>query len=132
MRWALISLLAASVAHADTSTSLPAPRGLREFMSRVRAVAAAHDVRALAKLVDREFTVGEELPRSSSLASLRSDPQVLDELVTVIDSGHCDIEPSRAQCEAHIAGSAPERRTIVIFLRERHRWRLGVFAPSLD
>jgi hypothetical protein len=135
MRWALISLLLATAAHADTSTDdppAPRPRELQAFMSRVRIVAAARDARALAKLVDRGFTIGEELPRSYSLSAIRAKPAVLDELVSVIDNGRCTVDETSAQCTVHIAGSAPERRTFVAFVRERGRWRLGAFAPTAE
>src|SRR5688572_7221131 len=116
----MMTLLIATTAHADSSVETPPaprPRALQAFMARVRAVAAAHDAGALAKLVDRGFTIGEELPRSYSLSAIRAKPSVLDELVTVIDTGSCDIDEQRAQCEMHIPGSDPRRKTFAIFLR---------------
>jgi hypothetical protein len=135
MRTALALVLLTTVAHADTSASeeaQPRPRDLQVFMSRVRTVAVTRNARALAKLVDREFTIGEELPRSYSLSAIRARPAVLDELVTLLDKGRCDVEERRAQCEVHIDGSPSGRRTLTIFLREGGRWRLGVFAPTSD
>jgi hypothetical protein len=138
MRAVLIALLLsmiATIAHADSSveaTPEPRPLALQKFMARVRMVAAAHDAGALAKLVDRGFTIGEELPRSYSLSAIRAKPSVLDELVTVIDTGHCEVDEVSAQCFVHIAGAAPNRRTFVAFVRERGRWRLGAFAPTAE
>jgi hypothetical protein len=48
------------------------------------------------------------------------------------DASLADLAAQSVQCEAHIAGTPPERRALAIFLRERGRWRLGVFAPASD
>jgi hypothetical protein len=132
----MLTLSFAAPAHADTSANAPPPApptALRAFMSRVRTAASARDVHALARLVDREFTTGQELTRGQSLGELRANPALLDDLTAIIDAAHCDIEPNRAQCAARIPGTPPERRALAIFLRlPGGGWRLGVFLPASD
>jgi hypothetical protein len=132
MRLVALALLVPALASADTSATPPPPPALRMFMARVRAVAVARDARALALLVDRGFTTGEEMSRAESLAELSARPQLLDELVTILDAGRCDVETTGAQCQVHVPGTPPDRRALAIFVRERGRWRLGVFAPASD
>jgi hypothetical protein len=125
---ALLAL--AGVARADASVPW-ATGDLGAFVARLRAASSARDVRAVARLVDREFTTGEEQGRADSLDELRAAPALLDQLADLIDHGHCTVEPGHVQCDRFVAVPPDYRHgAIAIFGRVHARWRLLAFYPA--
>jgi hypothetical protein len=132
VRSLLIAIALACAVQPAEATSRFADAKLRALVLRVRAAAVARDVQALARLVDRDFTTGEEQSRANSLEELRQSPQLLQDLVVVIDARNCRVKPALVQCEAHPRNAPPGRRAMVIFTRDRGRWSLAMFSPVSD
>ena len=102
------------------------------FSNEVASAARRGDMRAMRKLVDREFTVGEELGRDSSLSILAHDASARHVLAITADRGACyRTGPKLVQCELPDAGPNLDhtklRTSIAIFERGRRGWRLNAF-----
>jgi hypothetical protein len=109
----------------DLAAAQPAPAVSSEAQSviaRVRRAAVARDLRALARLLSSDFAA-----YGKDASSLRTDPEMLANLVKLIDAGCArtgdDADP-RILCRAHI-GSPGSLFDEARFARERGHWKLA-------
>lgn len=125
----VLVVLAALSTSTSSAKADDRPPALAALMLRTRAAATSHSVDALARLVDREFTTGEEQDRRASLDELRRHPLLLDDLRLIVDRGTCHVDRDLAQCEVAVG---PVRRARAVFLRGSTGWRLSAFIPGHD
>ncbi len=101
------------------------------FLSQLGSAARRQDIRALRRMTDRGFTVGEELERADSLDALDHDASMRRALAALADHGVCyRTAPALVQCElpdpgANLGHTKRSRSSIAIFERTRHGWKLG-------
>jgi hypothetical protein len=135
--WALAGLGCVMPLGAHADYERVAPEGaFGRFLARVRQVAEQHDLKGFARLVDREFTVGEEQGRAASLAELRREPRRLAKMVQIIDAGACYRTGARlVQCECPDPGPALDHThntysSFAIFERHGSRFVINVFSAA--
>jgi hypothetical protein len=109
----------------DVAVAMPPtpPSEAQSVIAQVRRAAAHRDVRSLGRLLTHDFSFYGK----GSLAVLKSDPAVLENLVKLIDAGCLLVttEPSKPWicCRAHI-GSPGTLFDEARFFLERGRWKL--------
>jgi len=129
--FALGLVLASS--EADAGYARVAHRGsFGAFLNQVASAARRSDMRAMRRLVDKEFTIGEELGREDSLATLAHDASMRRWLAATADHGGCyRTARNIVQCELPDPGPGLDhtksRTSIAMFERTRRGWRLNAF-----
>ena len=115
---ALGGLLSTSQAHAYPR--MPHQGAFGAFLSEIASAARRSDMRAIRRMTDREFTIGEELDRETSLAALARDASMRKWLAATADHGTCyRTAPTVVQCELGAS--------IAMIGHTRHGWRLSAF-----
>jgi hypothetical protein len=105
------------------------------FMTELATAAKRHDMRAMRRMTNRGFTVGEELDRRSSLHELDHSPGMRRALVSLVQNGGCYRTGPLVQCE--LPDTGPEldhmplpRSTAAIFERVRGGWKMNALYAS--
>jgi hypothetical protein len=106
------------------------------FMSRLGTAARRHDMRTLRRLTDRDFTIGEEHDRRTSLATVDHEPGLRRVLAAIADHGACyRTGANLVQCELPDPGpeldhTRLKQTSFAIFERGHHGWKMNVIGAS--
>jgi hypothetical protein len=131
LAWALAVAILFVGADANAYSRVARRGAFGAFLSQLGSSARHQDMRALRRMTDRDFTVGEELDRSASLGALGHDASMRLTLAAIADHGACyRTAPALVQCELPDPGpnldhTKRSRSSIAIFERTRHGWKLG-------